>query len=61
MLQLDLKPCPFCENATLSFWDYSVLNSLDTGVSVYCPRCGARGPKEPNVREAAECWNRGVA
>ena len=61
MTRMNIEPCPFCKNENMSFWDYSVLNGLDGGFSVFCPLCKARGPKEQSIELAVVSWNSGVA
>ena len=51
------NPCYFCGNEYMAFWDYSTEYSLDKTVSVFCPLCGARGPKKASKEQARESWN----
>lgn len=56
-----IHPCLFCKNTYMAFWDYSTLNPLNIGFSVFCPVCLARGPKKSSKEEAIESWNEKVA
>ena len=55
-----IKPCPFCKNRDLAFFEYTFLNALDERVSVFCPKCRARGPKQFNRPDAIAAWNEGA-
>lgn len=54
-----LKPCPFCADRGMKPADVIV---DDSGVNdfsvVFCPTCGARGPKSECWESASDSWNR---
>ena len=55
----ELKPCPFCGEASES---KIILSSSGMGVEfVACLACGTDGPAEQTKAEAIAAWNRRAA
>jgi Lar family restriction alleviation protein len=48
--KIKLKPCPYCGNATIDYW-----NEADR--FMYCESCGMCGPRGRTRDDAAEKWN----
>lgn len=67
----DPKPCPFCGNryCKVSVANKTVYKTVRWVVSVLCPSCHTRGPREnfhnesereSAIEKAIEMWNEGV-
>lgn len=52
MIEIELKPCPFCGSTDIDFID-------DDWVGyVYCTNCGVETPNYKPSTGAVEAWNR---
>jgi Lar family restriction alleviation protein len=55
-IKYELHNCPFCWSADLTM-DREIAELLETGYQVKCVKCGAYGPNENDVYQAAKNWN----
>ena len=59
----ELKPCPFCESASLrvASQDHDGRHGEETLWWIECSECSSAGPALPSRYEATEAWNRPTA
>jgi Lar family restriction alleviation protein len=56
MDELKLRPCPYCGKNMQKF-DCAEIQDRELEHMVICSNCGAVGPNERSMKQAAEMWN----
>lgn len=55
---MNANPCRFCNNSQVNAF-YQFGDNRDR-ISVFCTKCGAKGPVADSEEDAVRLWNEGI-